>query len=84
MDLHKLSLGTLVPEGPIDVCFIQQGISVVFCWYSDLISHIHTYTHTHKDTQRHTTHSEAIRLTHPYNYQFAPPIMCSQQLSISH
>ena len=54
--------------------------NVVFCWYSDLILH----THNHIHTQRHTDHSGASRLTHPYKYMFTPPIMCSQQLSLFH
>ena len=56
------SLGTLVPEGSWYVLY-AKGIkfteiwNMVFYWYSDLISH----------TQTHTAHSEASRLTCPYN-----------------
>ena len=42
--LHMLSLGTLVPEGLCKFykrCQVYWGLTynVVFCWYSDLISH---------------------------------------------
>ena len=53
---------------------------MVFTWYSDLILH----TNKHKDTQRHTAHLGASRLNKPYKYTFTPPVMCSQQLSLSH
>ena len=60
------SLGTLYKKD-LDVCFMQQGVSLteVFYWYSDLISH----------TQTHTTHSGASRLTHSYKYIFTPTVM---------
>ena len=85
MDLHKLSLDTLVPEGPWCV-FYATGCQV----YWDL-THIFLLvlwldiTHTNTDT--HTkTHStlRASRFTHPYKYIFTPPVMCSQQLSSLH
>ena len=47
--LHMLSLSTLVPEGPCCVFYatrhqVYWGMThnVVFCWYSDLISHTNT------------------------------------------
>ena len=70
MNLHMFSLGTLAPEGPWCVFYAtRQQVywaltnNVVFCWYSNLISH----TYTHKDTLRHTAHSESSRFTHPIN-----------------
>ena len=62
MDLHMFSLGTLLPQGSWYVLY-AKGIkfteiwNMFFYWYSDLISH----------TQTHTAHSEASRLTCPYN-----------------
>ena len=78
MDLDMLSLGILIPEGPWCVFYAMQGIKLtevwhimcLFCWYSDLI--LHTETHTH--TKRYTTHSGANRLTHPYKYLFTPVV----------
>ena len=79
MDLHILSLGTLVPQGSWCVFYaIRNQVywalthNVVFLWCSDLIS----YTHT--------AHSGASRLTHLYNYILTPPVMCSQQLPLLH
>ena len=72
MDLHMLSLGTLVSEGPSCKFYatrrqVYWGLKhMVFCWYSDLISQNHKHTKTH--TQRHTAHPRASRLTHPYKY----------------
>ena len=42
-----LSLGTIVPEGSWCV-FYARGLThnVIFYWYSDLISHTQTHTHT--------------------------------------
>ena len=81
MDIHMLSLATLVPEGPWCVfyatwCQVYWGLThnVVFNWYFHLISHTNT----------HTTHSGASRLTHSYKYTFTPPAMCSQQLPLLH
>ena len=85
MDLHMFSLCTLAPEGPWCVFYATRHQvywaltnNVVFCWYSNLISH----TYTHKDTLRHTAHWESSRLTHPYKYLFTPRFMCSRQLSL--
>ena len=54
--LHMSSLGTLLPGVPWCVFYAKRhqlywGLTynVVFCWYSDLISHKHI--HTLKDTQ---------------------------------
>ena len=54
VDLHVLSLCTVVPEGPLCVfyvtrCQIYWGLThnVVLYWYSDLISHTQTYKRTH-------------------------------------
>ena len=47
MDLHMSSLGNLVPEGLWYMfyalrCQVYWGLThMVFCWYSDLISHTH-------------------------------------------
>ena len=57
------SLGTLVSKEPWCVFYatrhqVYWGLThyVVFCWYSDLISHIR------KHTQRHTAHSGPVDL----------------------
>ena len=82
MDPHISNLGTSVPEGPWCVFYatkrqVYWGLThMIFCWHSDDITHIQTH--------RHTVHSEASRLTHPYNYIFTPPVMCSQQRSLLH
>ena len=34
-----------------------RTLNVVFCWYSNLMSHTHKYTHTH--THKHTQHTLA-------------------------
>ena len=59
----------LVPEGTWCVFYatrhqVYRGLidNVVFCWYSNLISH----TQTHAHTKRHTIHSRASRLTLSY------------------
>ena len=47
MELHMSSLGNLVPEGPWCMfyalrCQVYWSLThMVFCWYSDLISHTH-------------------------------------------
>ena len=55
MNLHMSSLVTLVLEGPWCVVYatrhqVYWGLThnVIFCWYSDLISHSQTHTHKHK------------------------------------
>ena len=70
MDLHMFSLGTFAPDGLWWVFYARRRQvhwaltnNVVFCRYSNLISH----TYTHKDTLRHTAHSESSRFTHPIN-----------------
>ena len=85
MDLHMFSLGTFAPDGLWWVFYARRRQvhwaltnNVVFCRYSNLISH----TYTHKDTLRHTAHWESSRLTHPYKYLFTPRFMCSRQLSL--
>ena len=53
MDPHISNLGTSVPEGPWCVFYATRPqvfwglIHVIFCWYSDLISHTQTHTQTH-------------------------------------
>ena len=85
MDQEKSRRDTLVPEWPWYVfygtsCQVYWGLRhhVVFCWDSDLI----TFIHIHTSTLRHIAHSEVSRMTHPYKYIFAPPVMCSQKLSL--
>ena len=75
MDLYMSTVGTLVPEGPYYVfyagrCHVFWDLTrnVVFCLYSDLISHKQTLT------QVDTVHSGANRKTHPYKYLLAPPV----------
>ena len=81
MDLQMSSHRMLVPEGLWCVFYatkrqVYWGLThnVVFCWYSDLISHIHKHSHA--------AHSRAIILTHPYKYILTPPVICLQQLSL--
>ena len=74
MDLHMLSLATIVPEWPWCVlyatrCQVYWGLTHMWFFTATLI-----WYRTHK----HTTHSGASRLTHPYKYMFTPPVMCSQ------
>ena len=58
MDLHISSLSTLVTEGPWCVFYTRHDLywglthNVVFCWYSDLISHTQTHTHTHTNIHK--------------------------------
>ena len=56
MDVHILSIGTLVPEGPFikhlvfyaTRCQVYWGLRhKIFYWYSDLISHTDKHTNTH-------------------------------------
>ena len=84
MDLHISSLGTLVPEGPWCVfyatrCQVYWDLKNNVVFTGTLIGY-----HTHKNTQTHTTRSEASRLTHPWKYTLTPPVMCSQQLPLLH
>ena len=78
------SLGSLVPEGPWCVFYairhqaywgLTHTIQVKYIWY---------HTHKHTNTQTHTAHSAASRLTHPYKYIFTPTVICSQQLPLLH
>ena len=88
MILRIYTCPVLVPQYQNDVFSMQQGITFIELlrsdrqcgsfWYSDLISH----TQTHVNTQRHTAHSGASRLAHPYKNIFTPLVMCSQQLSL--
>ena len=64
MDLCLSNFDTLVPEGPCCVFYVTRRqvywdqTHVVFCRYSDLISHTHAHTcartHTHTHTHTHT------------------------------
>ena len=53
MDLHMVSLGTLVSQGPW-VCFMQQGISLLRSntWHVFLLVLWFDITHKNKDTQQ--------------------------------
>ena len=85
MDLHMSSFGSwcVFYATRRQVCW---GLThnVVFCWYSNLISHTQTHTHTNTHTHTHThtckdtqyTHG-ASRLTHPHKYIFIQPAICS-------
>ena len=42
-----------------------------------LSSDMWLFAGTHTDTKRHTAHSGASRLIHPYKYIFTPTVMCS-------
>ena len=52
MDSHMSNIGTSVPEGPWCKFYatrhrVYWGLThMIFCWYSDLISHTQTHTHT--------------------------------------
>ena len=86
-NLHMPNLGTLVPQGPWCAFYVTRrqvywGLKPVF--FSGTLIWCHTHINTHKQTQRHTAHSGASRLTHPYKYIFTSPIMWSQQLSLLH
>ena len=79
MDLHMRNLGILVPEG-IGCFFMQQGVKFTEVWHKILFfagTLIWCYTQ-----HKHTQYTEAIRLTHPYEYIFTPPVMWSLQLSL--
>ena len=83
VDLHVLSLCTLVPEGPWCVFYatrhqVYWGLAhnMVFWWYSNLISHKHTHTHIE--------HAKTSMLTHPYKYIFTLLGIFSHQLSLLH
>ena len=76
MGLHISSLGTLVPEEPWCVFCVTRRQVYGLLLVSDLIPHI--------NTQRHTAHSGASRLTHPYEYILTPTVMYLQELSLLH
>ena len=80
MDLHMLSLGTLVSEL---CCVLSNKASNLLrsdTYYAFfLISH----THKNKHTQIPSTQSGANRLTHSYKYILTPPVMYLQQLSFT-
>ena len=71
-----LNLGTLVLQEPYDLFYARthQFIEVQHMMY------FHLTSGTQK--QRHTVHSGANRVTHPYKHILKPPVMCSQKLSI--
>ena len=67
MDLHMLSLGTLLPEGPWCVFYAtSKGSSLLRSdmWCGFLL--VLWFDITHKQTDKHTAHSRASRLTHSY------------------
>ena len=75
----------LVPyyQKDLDVCLMQQGIRFTEVWHIMLFfTGTLIWYYTHKNTQTHTAHSGASRLTNPYKYIFPPPIMYSQQLPL--
>ena len=78
MDLYMFSFGTLIPEGVCCVFYTTRHQiywrlrhSKSFCWYSDLISHKKTKTHSKRRGQE--TNS-------PNKYILTPLVMYSQQL----
>ena len=76
MDLHMLSLGTLVSKR--NWC-VFQGTKFTEVWHIMwLFAGSLIWYHTHKHTQRHTAHLGDSRLAHPNKYIFTPPVMCSQ------
>ena len=75
---HMSSLGSLVPEGP--GCVFYAIRHHVYLGLTHTICHIYLIRHT--QTQKHTHHTQASRLTHPYKYIFTPAVICSQQLPL--
>ena len=69
---------------------MQQGDKFTEVWqmmwvFAGTLIWYHTYTHTKTHiTRRHTSHSGASTLTHPYKYIFIPTAISSQQLSLLH
>ena len=87
MDLQMCNCGTLLPEGPWCAVHATRhqlywGLihNVIFCLYSDLISHTHAHARTRARAHTHTTQASII--THSYKCIITPPVMCSQQLSL--
>ena len=79
------SCQALVPyyQKDLDVCLMQQGIRFTEVWHIMLFfTGTLIWYYTHKNTQTHTAHSGASRLTNPYKYIFPPPVMYSQQLPL--
>ena len=80
MDLHMFNLGTLVSEGPCSKASSLIRSDIYACYVGTLILYP---THI----QRHTTHTEADSITHPYNHinvHLTPPVIWLQQLSVLH
>ena len=80
MDLHMLNLGTLVSEGPCSKASSLLWSDTYACYVGTLILY-----HTH--IQRHTTHTEANSIAHPYNHinvHLTPPTIWLQQLPVLH
>ena len=71
-NLCMLSLGTLVTQGPCGVFYTTRCITLMRSktWHSFLLLTLIWY-HTHTK-QRHTTHTEANRLTHSDKCILAP------------
>ena len=71
MDLHILSLGTLVPERPWCVFYAIRHLIITgtLIWYH---------------TQKHTAHSGTSTLTHPYKSIYTLPVMRSHELPLLH
>ena len=75
MDLHRSSLGTLIPEGPWRVFYAKRsqvywGLThnVVFYWYSDLIS----------QTYKHTRHTQGQADWHTHINVYLHHLLCAQ------
>ena len=74
MDLHMLSLGTVVPEGPWCVFYstrhqVYWGLThnVTFCWYPGLISH----------TLKHTQHTQGPLEWHIHINIYLHHLLCT-------
>ena len=81
MDLHMSGLGTRRTS----MCFMQQGIKFTAVWHiMCFFTGTLIWYHTHTNTQTHTAHLGASRLTQPHKYIFPPPVMCSEQLPLLH
>ena len=77
MDLRIPSLDTLVPQGPYGVFYasLKRQFNEVYhmtCFFPTTLIWYHT------------SHTGVNRLTHPYKYILASPVICSQQLSVLH
>ena len=93
MDLYVSTLGTLIPEGPCHVFYATRlfyftrllySVKFTKIWHISLFVGTLIWYHTNLYRQRHTSHSRANKLAHPYKCILTRPAMYSQQLSVLH